>query len=167
MTVFAERHNVHDDPAHDEGPTGLLKWMTSTDHKVIGMSYMITSGLTGVMLATPPIDFATHDTYFVVAHFHQVLDPGTDDDVHRSSHHSLSGEMNGLLGRPTLSVDCRAWHRVGEGGSENGVATDVHGLLADSHRAAHDHVLDEGGIQIITFHKGAQRLSGEIGRMPA
>jgi cytochrome c oxidase subunit 1 len=43
MTVVAERHNVHDDPAHDEGPTGLLKWMTSTDHKVIGMSYMITS----------------------------------------------------------------------------------------------------------------------------
>src|SRR5450755_4109220 len=29
---------------HEEhGPTGLLKWMTSTDHKVIGMSYMITS----------------------------------------------------------------------------------------------------------------------------
>ena len=24
-------------------PTGLLKWLTSTDHKVIGKSYMITS----------------------------------------------------------------------------------------------------------------------------
>ncbi len=30
-------------PAHHEGPTGLLKWLTSTDHKVIGLSYMITS----------------------------------------------------------------------------------------------------------------------------
>jgi cytochrome c oxidase subunit 1 len=44
MTVLAERdHAVDDHAEHHEGPTGLLKWMTSTDHKVIGMNYMVTS----------------------------------------------------------------------------------------------------------------------------
>ncbi len=37
-----ERHNGTAEHAHHEGPTGILNWLTSTDHKVIGKSYMIT-----------------------------------------------------------------------------------------------------------------------------
>ncbi len=35
-------HGVDHDAEH-HGPSGILKWLTSTDHKVIGLSYMITA----------------------------------------------------------------------------------------------------------------------------
>ncbi len=67
-------------------PTGIkiytwvaTMWKGSLDFKTpltfsIGFIVAFTmGGITGVMLAAPPIDFYTHDTYFVVAHFHQVL----------------------------------------------------------------------------------------------
>ena len=38
-----DAHGDEGDHAHHEGPTGILNWLTSTDHKVIGKSYMITS----------------------------------------------------------------------------------------------------------------------------
>jgi cytochrome c oxidase subunit 1 len=67
-------------------PTGLkfFNWigtmwkgqLTFETPMLFSLGFAVTflaGGLTGVMLASPPIDFHVHDTYFVVAHFHYVL----------------------------------------------------------------------------------------------
>jgi cytochrome c oxidase subunit 1 len=52
---------------------GQLLFATPMLFSVGFLLAFLMGGVTGIMLAAPPIDFATHDTYFVVAHFHQVL----------------------------------------------------------------------------------------------
>ncbi len=67
-------------------PTGIkfFNWIGTMWHGQLRMNTpmwfcigfllaFLMGGVTGIMLAAPPIDFFTHDTYFVVAHFHQVL----------------------------------------------------------------------------------------------
>lgn len=53
--------------------TGRLR-MTTSMHFVFGfIAIFVLGGLTGVQLASVPLDLQVHDTFFVVAHFHYVL----------------------------------------------------------------------------------------------
>ncbi len=67
-------------------PTGLkfFNWigtmwrgqMTYETPMLFSIGFMVTfllGGLTGVLLASPPLDWQVHDSYFVVAHFHYVV----------------------------------------------------------------------------------------------
>ncbi|MCZ2527013.1 aa3-type cytochrome oxidase subunit I [Streptomyces sp. HB2AG] len=52
---------------------GSLSFETPMLWAVGFMATFLFGGLTGVLLASPPLDFHVHDTYFVVAHFHYVI----------------------------------------------------------------------------------------------
>jgi len=67
-------------------PTGvkIFNWMftmyggrvrfTAAMHWALGFVVtFVTGGLTGVLLAMPPIDFVVHNSLFLVAHFHHVI----------------------------------------------------------------------------------------------
>ena len=50
-----------------------------TPPMVLSIAFMMTfviGGFTGIILATPPLDFMVHNTVFLVAHFHNMLIPG-------------------------------------------------------------------------------------------
>ena len=52
---------------------GAITFETSMLFSVGFLVTFLFGGLTGVILASPPLDFHLSDTYFVVAHFHYVL----------------------------------------------------------------------------------------------
>jgi len=52
---------------------GSVKFDTPMLFAIGFLVTFLLGGVSGILLASPPVDFATHDTYFVVAHFHSVV----------------------------------------------------------------------------------------------
>jgi cytochrome c oxidase subunit I len=76
--------------------TGRLR-MTTALHFVFGfIAIFVLGGLSGVVLASVPLDLQVHDTYFVVAHFHYVLIGGALFPLFGAFHHWFP-KMTGRL----------------------------------------------------------------------
>ena len=55
---------------------GRIRLTTAMLFSVMFLFTFVIGGITGVMLANPPVDFAVHNSLFLVAHFHNMLIPG-------------------------------------------------------------------------------------------
>ena len=94
------------------------------------------------------------------------LDPGGHDDVVGPGHDALGGEVQRLLRGAALAVDGGGRHRLGPAGGQHGVAADVERLLRDLHDAAHDHVVHQGGVEVVALRHGPEGLGGEVDGVP-
>ena len=52
---------------------GSITFSAAMLHALAFIVLFVIGGITGVFVASPPIDFAVNDTYFLVAHFHYVM----------------------------------------------------------------------------------------------
>jgi cytochrome o ubiquinol oxidase subunit 1 len=55
---------------------GRIRLSTAMLFSVMFLVTFVIGGLTGVILANPPVDFALHNSLFLVAHFHNMVIPG-------------------------------------------------------------------------------------------
>jgi cytochrome o ubiquinol oxidase subunit I len=55
---------------------GEVRFTTSMLFSLAFMITFVIGGMSGIILATPPLDYMVHNTVFLVAHFHNMLIPG-------------------------------------------------------------------------------------------
>ena len=94
------------------------------------------------------------------------FDPSGNRDVVSTRDDALGGEVRGLLGGPALTVDRGGRHGFGPARSKNRVAPDVECLLAGLHDAAHDNVVDQCGVEVVTVDERLQDYRGEVDWVP-
>jgi cytochrome c oxidase subunit 1 len=56
---------------------GAIRYTTAMLYAVGFLMNFLVGGVTGVMVASPPLDFQAQDSYFVVAHFHYTIGGGS------------------------------------------------------------------------------------------
>jgi cytochrome o ubiquinol oxidase subunit I len=56
---------------------GRIRFSVPMVYAIAFMVLFVLGGMTGIILANPPVDFQVHNTLFLVAHFHNMLIPGT------------------------------------------------------------------------------------------
>ena len=77
------------------------------------IAIFVLGGLTGVMLASVPLDLQVHDTFFVVAHFHYVLIGGAVFPLIGALHYWFPKMTGRMLTRRLGALDlCAAVHRL-------------------------------------------------------
>jgi len=91
---------------------------------------------------------------------------GRHGDVIGAGHHSLRDEVERLLDEPHCRSTVVAGTASGQPAGQHSIAADVQCLVADLHDAAHHHVVDDRGIEVVPLRKGLQGLRRQIGRMP-
>ncbi len=86
---------------------GSLRLTTSMLFAISFLVEFVIGGLTGPMLATVPVDWQVHDSYFIVAHFHYVLYGGTVLGLYAGAYYWFP-KVTGRL----LSERIGRWHVV-------------------------------------------------------
>lgn len=56
---------------------GRVRFSVPIIYSAMFLMMFVIGGLTGITLATPPVDYQVHNTVYLVAHFHNMLIPGT------------------------------------------------------------------------------------------
>ena len=85
--------------------TGRLR-LSAAMHFVFGFIFIfVLGGMTGIMLASIPIDLQVHDTFFVVAHFHYVLIGGALFPLFGAFHHWFPKFTGRMIGERLGKID--------------------------------------------------------------